>query len=102
MKAKEKISSFKKRIFISGAAFLLLVLVMAAFFGEKGLLEIYQSRQKKTALIQRIESLENRRARLEAEIKELETNPEAVEEKAREKLWMVQPDEIVIIRKDHK
>jgi cell division protein FtsB len=100
MRQKEKTSSFKKRILISGAAFLLLVLVMAAFFGEKGLLEIYKARQKKTVLIHRIESLENRKARLEMEIQVLKTNPEAVEEKAREKLWMVLPDEIVIVRKD--
>ncbi len=35
--------------------------------------------------------------KLEREIEELKTNPEAVEKKAREKLWLMKPDEIVII-----
>lgn len=100
MRKNEKASSFKKRILISVAAFFLLVLIMAAFFGEKGLLDIYKARQKKDRLMQRIELLEHRKAQLEMDIHELKTNPEAIEEKAREKLWMVRPDEIVIIRKD--
>ncbi len=99
MKKKEKTPSFKKRVLVSGAAFFLLVLIIASFFGEKGLMEIYKARKKEERLIQRIESLEKRRAELETEIQQLKTNPEAVEEKARDKLWMVKPDEIVIIRK---
>lgn len=100
MRKKEKSSLFKKRVLLSGAVFFFIVLIMAAFFGEKGLLEIYKARQTKVGLTQRIEFLENRKAQLVMEIQELKTNPEAVEEKAREKLWMVKPGEIVIIRKE--
>ncbi len=92
--------SFRRKFLISGAVFFLLVLLIASFFGQKGLLEIYKARREKAELVQRIERLENRKTRLEMEIRELKTNPEAVEEKAREKLWMVKPEEIVIIRKD--
>ncbi|MFW6137193.1 MAG: FtsB family cell division protein [Candidatus Aminicenantaceae bacterium] len=92
--------SFRRKFLISGAVFFLLVLLIASFFGQKGLLEIYKARREKAELVQRMERLENRKARLEMEIRELKTNPEAVEEKAREKLWMVKPQEIVIIRKD--
>jgi len=34
------------------------------------------------------------------EIEELKKNPKAVEKKAREKLWLVKPDEVVIIKKE--
>jgi cell division protein FtsB len=30
----------------------------------------------------------------------LKQNPKAVEKKAREKLWLVKPDEVVIIKKE--
>ena len=33
------------------------------------------------------------------EIEDLQKNPIAVDEKAREKLWLMKPDEIVIIKK---
>jgi cell division protein FtsB len=37
---------------------------------------------------------------LEKEIEELENDPKAVEMKARDKLWLMKPDEIVIIKKE--
>ena len=37
--------------------------------------------------------------KLEREIEELKSNPKAVEKKAREKLWLMKPDEIVIVDK---
>ena len=81
------------------SSFLFLVLLIASFFGKKGLIETYRSEKKEEALIQEIELLQKTKNRLEREISELEKNPKAVEMKAREKLWLVKPDEIVVLKK---
>jgi cell division protein FtsB len=82
---------------LSGAAFLFLVFLIASFFGERGLFEIYQTQKKKNTLVEEKEKLLAEKKKLEREIEELKTNPEAVERKAREKLWLMKPDEIVIL-----
>jgi cell division protein FtsB len=100
MRKREKITqSFKKKLIIGGLAFLSLVLFIASFFGKSGLLEIHKANQKRKNLQAEIHHLIQRKTALEREIQELENNPRAVEKTAREKLWLVKPDEIIIIRK---
>jgi cell division protein FtsB len=64
------------------------------------LIEIYRAQKEHKVLLQEIEQLEIEKIRLEKEIEELKKNPKAVEKKAREKLWLVKPDEVVIIKKE--
>jgi len=52
------------------------------------------------ALVQEISHLEEEKSRLEREIKDLETNPKAVELEARDKLGLARPDEKVILKKN--
>lgn len=59
-----------------------------------------RSKKKYLALIHQIEQLESQKKKLEKEIKAYKTNPQAIEKKAREKLWLMLPDEIVIIKKE--
>lgn len=87
----------RRKLFLSGAAFLFLVFLIASLFGERGLIEVYQTQKKKNTLVQEKTRLLKEKRKLEREIKELETNPEAVEKKAREKLWLMKPGEIVIL-----
>lgn len=82
---------------MSGAAFLFLVFLIASLFGERGLIEVFQTQKSKNTLVQEKMRLLAEKRKLEREIEELKTNPEAVEKKAREKLWLMKPDEIVII-----
>jgi cell division protein FtsB len=89
--------SLRRKLFLSGAAFLFLVFLIASFFGERGLVEVYQTQKKKNTLVQAKIRLLAEKRKLEREIEELKTNPEAVEKKAREKLWLMKPDEIIII-----
>jgi cell division protein FtsB len=91
-------TSFKRKLVIGGVTFLFLVLVIASFFGERGLLETYRVQKRKELLIQQTERLTSERDKLLREILELETNPLAVDEKAREKLWLMDPEERVIIK----
>jgi cell division protein FtsB len=101
-KKERNSSSFKKKIVIGGLGFLLFVLIIASFFGERGLIEIYRTKRKQEVLFERIQRLEARKAKLERDIEELKKNPKAYEKEAREKLGLVKEGEIIIIdKKDH-
>jgi cell division protein FtsB len=88
-----------KRIAAYGLTFILVVLLIAAVFGRKGLLEIYRARRSYAAILLEIERLKDEKARLEKEVVELEKNPAAVEKEARAKLGLIKPDEKVIFKK---
>ena len=101
MRKKEKDNiSFRRKLLIAGLGFFFLVLLLASFFGKKGLIEIYRAQKEHKVLLREIGQLEIEKRRLEKEIEELKQNPKAVEKKAREKLWLVKPDEVVIIKKE--
>jgi cell division protein FtsB len=59
----------------------------------------FKESKDQKALFQGVERLEKKKRKLEREIEELKTNPKALEKKAREKLWLQKPDEIVIVDK---
>jgi len=84
---------------IGSVGFFLFVLIVASFFGKRGIIEIYQAKRKQEALLQKIEQLDAKKRKLERDIEELQKNPQAVEKKAREKLGLVAEGEIVIIDK---
>jgi cell division protein FtsB len=90
---------WKRKAAVGAFVFLLFILLLASFFGKKGLLEIYRARKSYAGLLQDIEGLKREKARLEKEVAGLERNPGAVDKEAREKLWLMKPDEKVIIKK---
>ncbi|HZX09483.1 MAG TPA: septum formation initiator family protein [Acidobacteriota bacterium] len=92
-------STFRKNLYTAGLAFLFFVLIMVSFFGKNGLLDTYKAKQKKQELIERAEQLEAEKQELQKEIEELKKNPQTLEKKAREKLWLVKPEEIVVVKK---
>ena len=99
MPRKEKNGfSFPKKLLVIGLTFLFLVLIIASFFGKQGWIEIYKTQNNKKSLQQEIDSLTKKRNQLIKDIRELENNPKAVELKAREKLWLMDPEEIVIVK----
>jgi cell division protein FtsB len=73
--------------------------LISSLFGKKGLLEIYRAKSNYEALLQEIRSLEARKSQLQKEIEALQNDPRAVEKEAREKLWLIKPDEKVIVKK---
>ncbi len=91
--------SLRRKLILAVVAFFFLVLIIATLFGRKGLIEIYRARKDYDALVEEIKQLEVRKSQLQREIEDLQKNPEAVEREAREKLWLMKPDEKVIIRK---
>jgi len=97
---EEKKTNFRQKLLGIAVVSLFLILLIASFFGKNGLIEMYSSKKKYSALVQEMEQLQAQKKKLEKEIKELKTNPKTVEKKAREKLWLMMPDEIVIIKKE--
>ncbi len=92
--------AFRKKLFVAGLSFLFLVLLAASFFGKKGLMEIHRAQKEYQALFQESERLESKKRQLKKEVEELEKNPKALEKKAREKLWLMKNDELVIVIKE--
>jgi cell division protein FtsB len=96
-------ASLRRKILLAAVGFFFLVLLISSLFGKKGLIEIYKARRNYETLLQEVKSLEAEKARLEGEIEDLRNNPQAVEREAREKLWLIRPDEKVIVkRKEEK
>jgi cell division protein FtsB len=97
-----KSATFRRKLILAGIGFFFLVLLISSLFGKKGLIEIYQAKKNYKSLQQEIERLEKQKSRLLREIEELEKNPRAVDREAREKLWLMKPEEKVIIKKNEK
>lgn len=91
--------SFPKKLLVAGLAFLSLVLIIASFFGKQGWIEIYKTKNNKNSLQQEVDHLTRKRNQLMRDIWELQNNATAVELKAREKLWLLDPEEKVIVQK---
>lgn len=87
----------KKKIIVLAVACVLLILIVTALFGKKGVMDLRRSRRTLAAYTERIRELEAQRDRLEAEIRRLENDPRAVEKAAREKLGLAAPGEKVVV-----
>ncbi len=96
---ERKGSSLRRKLVLAAVAFFFLILLISSLFGKKGLIEIYRVRKNYEALLQEVQTLEARKIELQKEIEELQTNPQAVEKEAREKLWLLKPDEKVVVKK---
>jgi len=97
---EEKPRGLRKKLVVCGLGFLLLVLLITTIFGKKGLIEIARARKIQGMLLKDIETLQAEKVRLEREIAALKSDPKAVDREAREKLWLMKPDEKVIIKKN--
>ena len=87
----------KKKIFVLGVACVLLIMIVTAFFGKKGVMDLRRARRTLETRAATIRALEAERDRLEAEIQRLDNDPRAVEKAAREKLGLAAPGEKVVV-----
>jgi len=87
----------RKKVFILGVACLLLIMIVTALFGKKGVMDLRRARRTLAVRAEKIRALEAEKARLEAEIGRLEKDPRAVEKPAREKLGLIAPGEKVVV-----
>jgi cell division protein FtsB len=91
--------SVRRKLFTAGVGFFVLVMLVTSFFGKKGYMDIVRTRKTLRALEAEFKTLEEQKSKLELEIRDLAVNPRAVEEEARRKLWLMRPDEKVIVLK---
>jgi len=88
-----------KKLSYLAAAILLLASLVTTFFGKKGFLDIQKQKKRYDELEARIKDFDRQIEKLKAEIEALETNPQTLEKEARERLWLIKPEEKLIIRK---
>jgi cell division protein FtsB len=80
------------------ASFIALVaLVVAALFGDRGVLHLMQQKQRAETLAREIDDLRAENQRLAAEIVSLKADPGAIERLAREQLGLARPGETVFL-----
>jgi len=91
--------AWRKKAMIGAGIFLFLIILLTSVFGRKGLVQMNRAKRDYQIKAEEIRRLERDKERLEREIAELERNPQAVESEARERIWLVKPDEKVIIKK---
>lgn len=72
------------------------VLLLAAFVGDKGVLQLWRLRSEIEALHREVQTLEAESERLSRAIAELHDNPAVIERIAREELGLVRPGERVL------
>jgi cell division protein FtsB len=87
----------KKKILLIGFACLLIIMIVTALFGKKGVMDLRRARRVLAERTERIRALETEKARLEAEIERLDKDPRAGEKQAREKLGLIAPGEKVVV-----
>ena len=66
-----------------------------AFFGENGVNMYAQKRAEGRDLTKRITELEGQNARLQQQVRELKSDPDAIEHEARERLHYARPGEVI-------
>lgn len=87
----------RRKILLGAIIILLFVLILSTFFGKKGLLQIREARRLQRELQAEMVRLKLEKERLEKEVKELRHDPLMVEEEARKKLWLIKPEEKVLV-----
>lgn len=98
---RSSISASKKRrakryLWIAGCSLALLLLTIHEIAGENGYLTRRQRHLQIQALDEEIEKLKEDNLRLTQKIKALRSDPQAIEEVAREQLRMGRPNDVVV------
>ena len=76
-------------IFLAGTA--------ALVFGERGLMDVHQSKKELREILTKVKAKKEAVASIKSEVLRLETDPEALEKVAREQLNLAKPGEIIIL-----
>lgn len=77
--------------------FFIFILILTFFFGDRGILDVVRARRTIERLKGEIEALEREKAALSEEVRQLQENPLSLEKQAREKLWLMKPNEKVVV-----
>jgi cell division protein FtsB len=102
-KPKNPGTSRRRRRLVEGVLMVVgSVVLLDAFFGDQGLVEMLKAREEGRALAEKIAQVKGVNLRLDQEINSLLTDPEAIEELARRELGMIKPGEKVYVLRDQE
>jgi len=85
------------RAWVLGTVIALIALGVGAVFGDRGILNMLDERDKVESLRVELEELRAENARLSGEIRDLRTSPRAIERLAREQLGLAGRDETAFL-----
>ncbi len=91
----ESLYRMRRRIATGAVIAAALVFGYHAIFGENGVNVYEQRRAEDRAAKKRIAELEQENARLQQQVKALQTDPDAIEHEARERLHYARPGEVI-------
>jgi cell division protein FtsB len=89
-----RLKGFNRKIVIT-ILLLISVMIFFAFFGNKGLLQVYRLKKELKEIERGNMELQRENKRLRAEIENLRTNKKYIEELARRELGLVKKGELV-------
>jgi cell division protein FtsB len=89
----------KKAVTLFGVI-LLIALVVGSLFGDRGILQLVNQRERAEALAREIDEMREENQRLAREIQALQADPRAIERLAREELGLARPGEKVFVIRD--
>ncbi len=96
LKSARKFRSFQGRKLIVAAAVLFALYLIANFiFGEMGVIKYYRMKSQYNSLTRDISTLKQENAKLAREVRALKSDPNHIEQIARDKLGLARPGEIV-------
>jgi cell division protein FtsB len=87
--------SRKKKVLIAAGILLGIYLLVSFIFGEMGLIKYYRMKTQFNSLTKEISSLKQDNAKLLRDVHALKTDPDRMEQIARDKLGLARPGEIV-------
>ena len=93
---------WRSRLLQYSLAFVTIVLVVDALFGDKGFLDTLRARRQYRAVTAALAQKRHENARLREEIRSLRDDPARIESVAREELGLMRPGELLFIVRDGK
>lgn len=90
----------RRRIATVAAVLVALMLGYHALCGQNGLTAYQQKRVESRVLAQQIQSLKNQNERLKENVQHLQSDPDAIEHEARERLHYARPGEVIYTLND--
>jgi cell division protein FtsB len=88
-------TSRNKKLIIAAGIAVVLYLLVSFIFGEMGLIKYYRMNAQCNSLTKEIATLKQDNARLMREVHALKTDPDHLEQIARDKLGLARPGELV-------
>jgi len=100
MRSVEKLTRSWRKIATGAAGVLALTLAFHVFFGENGIFLYEQKRHEARDYGAQIQELQQENDRLQAHVNDLQNDPSAIEQQAREQLHYTRPGEVIVTLPD--